>query len=116
VVEQYSITPQKSELTVSCLKDPSYLSQEMRPNVKPLVMQPDHFNSIATKPSKQPNKISYKVNDGNSHLFSGITIVLALAMLVALTKIFGLLFTIAVCFIIAFTAISIFFIIRTHLN
>jgi hypothetical protein len=84
--------------------------------LKPLVQYTDHFIATPTKTTKEKKKISYNNNDLNSHFFSGITIVLALAMIVALTKIFGLMFTIAVCFIIAFTAISIFFIIRTHLN
>jgi len=116
--EQIIIAKPEDELTACYLNSNPTIKKPTHSfkTLKPLVQFPYQFIATPNKTTKEKKKIRYNSNDLNSHFFSGITVVLALAMLVTLTKIFGLMFTIAVSFIIAFTAISIFFIIRTHIN
>ena len=54
-------------------------------------------------------------NTGNA-IVASLAILLALISIIALVKTFGLIFTLPVCFVIAFTVVSIFFMIRNHLK
>lgn len=116
--EEITITKQESELTPDHLSDKPSIENPTLPfkTVNTVVKRDNNFKVNPKKILKQINKTSYNGNDPNRHFFPVISLVLALAMLVTLTKLFGLMFTFATCFIITFTAISIFFIIRTHLN
>lgn len=84
--------------------------------VKTLAPQQKPSNTI----SKNALSKKTSVRSGNSG--TGNTVAASIAMLVvlvailALVKTFGLIYTLTVCFIIAFTAVAIFFIIRSHLK
>ncbi len=68
------------------------------------------------------NAVSKKTSVRSGNSGTGNTVAASVAMLVvlvailALVKTFGFIYTLMVCFIIAFTAVAIFFIIRSHLK
>ncbi len=116
--EQITVTKQENELTAYHLKDKPTLEKPTHQFRAPKALIRKQNNCIddPNEIQKQINKTSYNDNSKNRHIVSGAALVIVLAMLVMLAKVFGLLFIYAASFIIAFTAISIFFIIRTHLN
>ncbi|MBK6521438.1 MAG: hypothetical protein IPG08_03430 [Sphingobacteriaceae bacterium] len=116
--EQITVTKQENELTAYHLNDKPTLEKPTHQfrAAKALIQHRNNSIDDPKQTLKQINKNSYNDQTQNRHFISGAALVIVLAMLVALAKVFGILFIYATSFIIAFTAISIFFIIRTHLN
>ncbi len=115
VISQEHITKKDSDLKLDhCCSESSIENHTPAFNVS--FKHPINIIDRPNKILKHFHKISYNDNGPKRHIVSCITLVVILAMLMVLAKVFGLLYIIPVSFIIAFTALSIFFIIRTHLN
>jgi len=84
------------------------------------------IHKIARSHNKTPTYLKSSISNSPQQHYSGkntgnaivafLAILLALISIIALAKTFGLIFTLPVCFVIAFTVVSIFFMIRNHLK
>jgi uncharacterized membrane protein len=116
--EKIAVGKQESETPLHCLNDDRAV-ESVNAAFKPLkLMIPAHRHSkiISAGNSKQFRKIHPNEVDLQRDAVAYIALAVIIALVVGLTKIFGLLFTVTVCLVITFIAVAIFFLVRAHLN